>query len=212
MIQIKLIDISQTLNDSMVHYPGLKKFELSWRRDYRNGDMSLSEFSMANHVGTHIDSPYHFIVDGKKIRDLNLNRFYGLAQVIEIPPEQDSITVNLLKKYNLYSERILFKTVNSKHYLENDFKEDYVYISAKAAQYLAEQPIKLVGFDCFSIDKYKSETKVSHKILLSNNIIILEGINLNGVKQGDYQLICFPLKMDESEAAPCRAILVDNTN
>jgi arylformamidase len=43
--------------------------------------------------------------------------------------------------------------------------------------------------------------------LLGNEIWIIEGLNLTGVNAGNYNLICLPLKLKETEGSPVRAII-----
>ncbi|MDK2824731.1 MAG: arylformamidase [Clostridia bacterium] len=206
---MKIIDISQTLEEPMVYYPSVKKFEFKWARHYSKGDISsLSEISMGSHVGTHLDSPYHFIENGKNLNEMDLDIFYGKARVIEVPEEQDKITAEFLKTIGDLDERILFKTKNSRMYELKVFKEDYVYIDREAAAYIAQFPVKLVGIDYVSVDMYK-KSKEAHMILLSRGIALLENIVLNEVNDGLYKLVCFPIKVKDAEAALCRAVLIE---
>ena len=207
---MRIIDISQPLEDSMVYYPSLTSFKLNWLKYYSRGDnRSISEFCMASHIGAHIDSPYHYILSGKKLDELDLELFYGKARVIEVENEQ-KITAELLKKVGDLPERILFKTRNSQLYDKKSFTPDYVYIDSEAAKYISQFPVKLIGIDYLSIDKYQDTSKDAHKILLSKGIVLLEGIILTEVDEGDYQIVCFPIKIKGVEAAPCRAVLIDD--
>jgi arylformamidase len=206
---MKIIDISQALEEPMAYYPSLKKFEFKWARHYSKGDStSVSEISMASHVGTHLDSPYHFIENGKILSEMDLSIFYGKVKVIEVPEDKDRITADFLKTLGQLPERILFKTKNSKMYDIKEFREDYVYIDVDAAAYIAQFPVKLVGIDYVSVDVYK-KSKEAHITLLSRGIALLEGIVLNEVNAGVYKLACFPLKVKGAEGAPCRAVLIE---
>jgi len=88
------------------------------------------------------------------------------------------------------------------------FSSDYVYLTPEAARFCATKQIKLVGIDYITIDSFKSKEFLSHKILLENNIIILESINLKHVPAGSYTLFCLPLKIYNGEASPVRAVLL----
>ena len=208
---MKVIDISQTLEDTMICYPSLKRFELNWLRNYDKGDrVNLSQISLASHVGTHVDAPYHYIKEGKKLKDIDLEIFYGPVKVVEVPRDKRQIDIEFLKKIGEIPDRILFKTRNSELYGLNEFTEEYVYIEREAANYLAESSVCLIGIDYFSVDKYKSPGKEAHLALLSKDIVLLEGIILREVEEGSYLLACFPLKVKEGEAAPCRAVLIES--
>jgi arylformamidase len=87
--------------------------------------------------------------------------------------------------------------------------DDYVYISTEAARYLAEKVVRVIGLDYISIGSYKLESNVmeTHETLLSRGIWIIEGLNLSGVKAGNYELICLPIKLEKGDAGLARAIL-----
>jgi len=207
---MRIIDISQPIEDSMVYYSSLTSFKFNWLKHYSRGDnRSISEFCMASHIGAHIDSPYHYIPNGKKLDELDLEVFYGKARIIEVENEQ-KITAEFLKKVGDLPERILFKTRNSQLYNKKSFTPDYVYIDSEAAKYISQFPVKLIGIDYLSIDKYQDTSKDAHKILLSKGIVLLEGIILTEVDEGNYQIACFPIKIKGVEAAPCRAVLIDD--
>ena len=105
-------------------------------------------------------------------------------------------------------ERILFKTRNSDHCWDTDsFVEDFVYISATAAEYLAERQVRLVGVDYLSVGGFRADGVETHQALLQAGIWIIEGLNLKGVRPGRVQLVCLPLKIAGADGAPCRAVI-----
>ena len=116
-----------------------------------------------------------------------------------------------MEAYNIQpGERILFKTLNSSRVYQSDkFIEDYVFISTEAAHFLVEKRIRLVGLDFISIGSIKDNPNLveTHETLLKNGIYILEGIDLSGVKAGPHELICLPIKLENGDAGPARAIL-----
>ncbi|HJX13935.1 MAG TPA: cyclase family protein [Dehalococcoidales bacterium] len=179
--------------------------------DVERGDrVTMSQININSHNGTHIDSPLHFIKGGSSIDRMPLETSVGPARVIEIKDEA-SVKVKELEPYKIKAgERILFKTRNSaKAYRTNQFVEEYVYISTEAARYLAEKKVRLVGLDYISIGKYgeRENLTATHETLLRAGVYILEMINLDGVKPGDYELLCLPLRMENGDAGPARAIL-----
>ena len=204
---MKLIDISIKNFNGMSKYPSLEDYKHEVLKDYSLGDQySLSKIAMPMHIGTHVDAPYHFIEDGIKIQDIPLETFYGQCAVIEI--DAAVISQETLSKKKITGERILFKTNNST--LQNKGEEviNNVYIDKSGSEYLSKLGIKLIGIDYFSVDNINNKIKDAHKILLSKGVILLEGINLYGVDEGEYIISCFPLNVMNSEGSPCRAILI----
>ena len=108
-------------------------------------------------------------------------------------------------------ERILFKTRNSNFWNnpEEGFRTDYTHVDATAARQLVNSGVKLVGIDYLSIERFDTLQHETHHILLSNNVVVLEGLDLRKVAAGLYELICLPLKIagGSGDGAPARTIL-----
>ncbi|MBQ1977520.1 MAG: cyclase family protein [Ruminococcus sp.] len=157
-------------------------------------DYNLSEFSMCSHNSTHIDAPFHFDPDGAKIGDMRLSTFYGKCTVVTI---KGILTGEDMEKLLPYCKKRLI--------LHGDGE---AYISQSAAVVIADSPVVLVGTDGLSLSTAFDERRV-HLEFARKGIAILEGLDLKGIRDGEYTLCAFPLKLADSEAAPCRAILME---
>jgi hypothetical protein len=105
-------------------------------------------------------------------------------------------------------ERLLFKTHNSGRCWDTDaFVEDFVYISAAGARYLAERRVRLVGVDYLSVGGFRADGVETHRALLEAGIWIIEGLDLRRVRPGGVQLLCLPLKILGGDGAPARALV-----
>jgi arylformamidase len=203
------IDISITIKDKMIGWPG--ESEVNIRRDTNisSGDTAnLTHLDMSAHTGTHMDAPLHFIENGNDISKMPLSAVIGEARVLEIN-NVDVIEVKDLEEYNIKKdERILFKTKNSNlNWYDELFNEDFVHLSTKAAEYLAGLGVRTIGIDYLSISGYKKNEVRVHRAILEAGIWVIEGLNLTGVNPGKYELICLPLKILDGDGAPARAII-----
>lgn len=190
-----IYDISRSI-------PETKPFEGDPETNYNiinsidNGDMyNLSSFSMSSHTATHIDAPFHYDEEGKKIDEIRLAVFYGKCTVVE--------TDRILTGEDM--EKIVPKCRKRLLIRGNGMG----YIESSAAQIIADSDIVLVGCDSESIaapfDEYRT-----HRILAVNNKVVIENLNLEDISAGsDYTLSAFPIRLDGLEAAPCRAILFE---
>jgi len=206
------IDITVTLKPDMNYLkldpvpPNI--FRLS---DVDRGDkVTMSKLEIISHTGTHVDAPLHFIPGGSTITDMPLDATVGPARVIEIKDPQ-KIKIAELEQHNIREgERLLLKTRNSpKTYTSPRFVEDYVYLDSPAADYLVDKGIILFGLDNITIGHAKDGDNVGHvhRTLLGAGVYILEGLALDKVPPGDYELLCLPLLMYNGDAGPSRAIL-----
>jgi len=151
--------------------------------------------------------PYHFIEGGKKSDDFDLEHFFMKAIVIECrcPAIERKFLESVEIAENI--KAVLFKTNNYLLYRKKKFSKNYTYLDVNGAKFLVEKKIKLVGIDYLSIEKYGENEFPVHKILLGNNVLILEGLNLEHIKEGKYDLFAIPIKISGVEALPVRAFL-----
>lgn len=203
------IDASIPLRNAMVHWPSDPPIRIERLLDMERGDANnLSTISMSSHAGTHMDAPLHFIRQGIGIDKMPLDTTVGRVRVIEIH-DSESIKPEELASHRIRrGERILFKTRNSSCCWQTDtFVEDFVFISKEAACFLARRGVRVVGIDYLSVGGFKRDGVETHQILLEGGVWIIEGLDLSRVRQGKYDLICLPLRLDQGDGAPARAIL-----
>ena len=204
----KLIDVSVPLAAGMPSYPGNPEFELQpIKRIADGGSSNVSRLVMGTHSGTHVDAPKHFIDDGPGVDALPLDLLIGRARVIEIG-HRGGIGAKDLEAAGLREDiRVLLKTPNSRLWSSTTFHEDYAHVTDEGARYLVEQGVKLVGVDYLSVEQFKKPGAPAHHTLLSNGVIIIEGLNLAEAEPGMYEMYCLPLPVAGGDGAPARVVL-----
>ena len=191
---MKLYDISQEVFSCAV-YPGDPKPEKQTLSSTASGDLyNLTAFSMCAHNGTHVDAPFHFLGDGKTVEQLELNVFAGDCFVARHTGDVTAAD----------AESILAKAVGIRRILI----AGNVTVTAEAARVFAAADLCLLGNEGQSVGPENAPMEV-HKILLSRNIALLEGIVLTAVPEGRYFLSAAPLNLAGADGAPCRAYLID---
>lgn len=210
---MRIYDVSVPISARMPTYPGDPGVNIKQWLSLDKGDSAnVTSIDFGAHTGTHVDAPAHFIRDGSKLEAMNLETLMGEVQVIEMPDVVVEITKDHVD-HNLTSgaTRVLFKTRNSAFWSEESdtFHTDYTYISPGAAQRLVASGVRLVGIDYLSVEQFQSESFATHQELLSNGVIIIEGLDLRQIVAGSYELICLPLKLagGSGDGAPARVIL-----
>jgi arylformamidase len=202
------IDISVTIQDGMVHWPGDERVNLHRTSSINDGEeANVTAISMSAHTGTHIDAPLHFIKDGKDVTQIALDKLTGEANIFQIENEQ-AITLEVIKNFEINKgDRVLFKTKNSeKDWTMRPFNKNYIYLATDAAKYLKEKGVACIGIDYLSIAGEINGAEV-HKILLGAEICIIEGLNLKNIEPGFYEMICLPLKLKGADGAPARVVI-----
>jgi arylformamidase len=204
---MKLYDITMPITPNMPVYKGLeaKKPYLSTDRDFDTGTAYESRLEMNLHTGTHIDRPLHMIPGGETMGSLNLSQVITPCRVLDLSGVKDRITKEeLLKKEIPEGSFLLLKTRNS---YENLLESDYIYLERTGAEYLKERKVIGVGIDSLGIERNQPQHE-THIQLLGTGAVIMEGLRLKEIEEGEYLLSAAPLNVEGAEAAPVRAYLI----
>jgi len=206
----KIIDISVPLSPGLPVWTGENKVKITKKADMTKGDEANVTFlEMGSHTGTHIDAPLHFVNGGKTTAEIPLEKLIGDCLVVDCRGKE-AISAADLEALNIpeQTDKLLFKTDNSKMWdqPEHEFYLDYCALTTDAAQWVVDHRIHLVAIDYLSIQKYYDPND-THVILLSNEVVIVENVDLRFVEPGEYRLHCLPLKIKGVEGTLARAVL-----
>lgn len=193
---MKITDISRKFFSCDI-YPGDPAPEAERLTSIADGSTcNISAVHACTHTGTHADAPLHFIAEGKSIDDAELEAFIGPCTVLELPG--GVITGEYVDRYfPKKCKRLLIKGGGRAFFMDS------------SAQELASRGLMLIGTDSLSVG-CKGNEIAPHKAFLQNGVAILEGLDLGGVKAGEYFLFAPPVLYDGLEAAPVRAVLIED--
>ncbi|QIB90269.1 cyclase family protein [Methanosarcina mazei] len=228
----KIIDITVPISPSTPIFPGDPEPSIESAFTIEKDGCAVSRLILGSHTGTHVDAPSHILKDGLAVDDLNLENLIGQAVVLDFSFRNGALTDYILDKaYNHLKNTdhvsiLLLKTKPSFHYENNsrvsglqagesnkgiEFEEppeNSVYLDSGAAKWIVRNGFKTVGIDSFSVDNLSSENLSAHHILLSNNVNIVECLDMSSVEAGIYFFLCLPLKIEGCDGAPARALLI----
>lgn len=164
-----------------------------------------SRISLYSHAGTHVDAPYHMIADGYKTDDIPVHQMYGKCMVLDLTHIDDCIDLKDIRKYSFHKGGIVFlKTKNS---LEDSFNNQYIHLSPEAARYMVKMGVSVVGIDGLSIERDNPDHD-THLILLQNDVLVVEGLRLKEVSEGEYTAVIAPLPVVAADGSPARVLLI----
>ncbi len=210
----RAFDVSMEIAEDTPVYPGDPGVEIKPILSIDKGDpANVSLYSFGSHTGTHVDAPRHFVNSGKSVDELDLGLLVGEALVVDMSATAKEITRRDLEAHPEIrgQQKVLFKTKNSteERNLCAEFVEDYVALGPDAARYLVEIGVQTVGIDYLSVEPFQQEGHMTHRTLLENGLVPIEGLELAGIEPGLYLMACLPLKVHGGDGAPARTILIE---
>src|SRR6266536_2764060 len=181
---MKIHDVTLVLRPDMPVWPNEKGPEITPLRRLAKGDgANVSVVSFANHTGTHVDPPVHFIDGATTVDRLPLDALVGPCAVVAYEG----------------TEHIGASWLGG------------AGIDGSGADWLVARGVKCVGVDYLSVEPFGSGPAGHpvHKTLLRAGVVIIEGLDLSAVRPGRYDLVCGAIKLENGDGAPARVFLLE---
>ncbi|HKP15603.1 MAG TPA: cyclase family protein [Gemmatimonadaceae bacterium] len=205
-------DVSVPVRHGGLVYPGNPPISITAVQSIAQGDTAnVSRIDLGSHTGTHVDAPLHFMDGGAGVDELPLDVLVGPARLIAFGDEVMAVGEAELRRHDLRGvTRLLIKTRNSAWLASgsSEFHPDFTHVTPDGAEYLVSIGVRLVGVDYLSVEQFRSPHHKTHKTLLSNGVVIVEGLVLAEPPPGDYELYCLPILLAGLDGAPARAVLI----
>ncbi|VXC36960.1 Kynurenine formamidase [Pseudomonas sp. 8Z] len=200
-------DISPPLNTQTPTWPGDTPFheERVWTFGPQC-PVNVGRITLSPHTGAHADAPLHYSSDGLPIGEVALDLYMGPCRVIHCLHStalvQPGDVEHLLSDV---PERVLLRTYQQAPL--DHWDSNFTAVAPATIELLAAHGVRLIGIDTPSLDPEQSKTLDAHRCVARMNMAILEGIVLDAVPEGDYELIALPLRFSHLDASPVRAVL-----
>jgi len=201
-----LYDISPPISPALDVWPTDVPLTREVQADMHAGDgVTLSSIRATVHLGAHADAPSHYDPTGISIEQCDLENYLGLCQVIRTNvPRRTAITPSMLGE-PLRAPRVLLATGTYSD--PTAFNDDFAALSVELLDHLHTGSVRLIGIDTPSVDLFTDTNLPVHRQAAQHNILLLEGLSLQNVPAGIYELIALPLRLVGFDASPVRAVL-----
>ena len=201
-----IYDISPAIRSSLAIWPGDTPPSREILMEIAKGQsVTLSTLHTTVHLGAHADAPSHYGRDAPSIEHRDLHLYLGPCQVIHIHVGRGELVQPDQLPSIIDAPRILVRT--STFPAGDHFHEDFASLDPLLVDHCAAVGVRLIGIDTPSVDPFSSKDLPSHKAFLRHDMAILEGLVLDHVPEGLYELVALPLKLVGFDASPVRAIL-----
>lgn len=203
--QRRIWDISQALRPGVPVWPGDTAFVQAGTWGMVDGSpVNVSALTMSTHTGAHADAPLHYAAEAPDIASVDLAPYLGECLVVDARGARPLIQPEHLPDLS-GAERVLFRTFAV--FPHDEWAAETTAIAPETIDALAAAGVRLVGLDGPSIDPQTSKTMDAHLAVLRHDMRVLEGLVLDAVPAGRYELIALPLAIVGGDASPVRAVL-----
>ena len=203
----RLWDISPPVQPGSPVFPGDTPYQQHWTATIAPGcPVNVSTLTLSPHVGAHADAPLHYDPQGRAIGAVDLDPYLGACRVIHALAARPLVQwEHLAHAVHDLPPRVLVRTYARAPV--DRWDAALAGFAPETIARLADAGVRLVGIDTASIDPADSKTLESHQVVRQRGLRVLENLVLDGVPEGDYELIALPLKLMTADASPVRAVL-----
>jgi len=200
-------DISPAIGPGFPVFPGDTPFAQRWTWTLTaECPVNVSEITLSPHTGAHTDAPLHYASGGAAMADVPLDAYLGPCRVVHALANAPLVQPQHLESaLDGTPPRVLIRTAQRAAVQQWD--PDFTALAPQTIDLLHARGVKLVGIDTPSLDPADSKSLDSHHRVRTHRMAILEGLVLDDVPPGDYELIALPLKLAGCDASPVRAVL-----
>lgn len=203
----RIWDISQRIHGSIPRWPGEPAIALTRHAEIGpDCPVNVGAVSLPLHTGTHADAPLHYSNSGAASAECELEPYIGRCVVIHVTDPGNQVEIEDCDWSAIDGHtRVLIRTyANFPHdHWDSHFKA----VAPNVIERLASMGVQLIGVDTPSLDPETSKTMDAHHAVLAADMRIIEGLVLDDVEPGEYELVALPLKLAGADASPVRAIL-----
>ena len=167
--------------------------------------VDLSTLRTTVHLGAHADAPNHYGNGARAIDEQPLDLYWGPCEVMRVPGRREArVSIDDLPR-RPSSPRLLLATGTFEGF--ETFNEDFAGLEPTLVDHLNDCGVRLVGVDTPSVDLLEDKELLAHHRFLANDMAIVEGLALNEVPEGRYELAALPLRLVGFDGSPVRAVL-----
>lgn len=211
----RCLDLTHPVREGMPVFPGTEPPEIREACTFSEHGFRERRLALHSHTGTHIDAPSHMVADGISLDSYPASHFLGRARVLKVNPHQEKIDLEHLRQLAadlVMADYLLLASGWDRYWGAERYYRGFPVLTAEAAKWLLQFPLKGIGVDTISVDAMDSQDFPVHMTLLGENRVIVE--NLTGISciPGEWcDFLCMPLNIHEGDGAPVRAVAIIDT-
>ena len=213
--ETRLVDLSHLIEAGMTTYKGLPGPYICdyWSREdsaanYDDGSsFQIGRIDMVANTGTYLDAPFHRFADGADLAGLALEQLANLPGIVVRRPFENGLEVDVdaFGGLDVGGKAVLVHTGWDRHWGSDSYFDDHPFLTAAAANLLADGGAGLVGIDSHNIDDTRMRGRPVHTTLLGADVLICEHMtNLRALPDEGFRLTAAPPRIEGMGTFPVR--------
>ena len=205
------IDLTHPIYTDMPVIPGDAPPQMTEAWTLERDGCSVQEIRCANHVGTHVDAPLHFLARGKSVDQIPLAQLVGTAAILNFSGLESGARIRWRELEHALAQaghpsKVLIRTGWGRCFGSRQYFREFPALSSDAAQGLVETGIDLLGVDTPSPSQLDDPGQGIHKDLLGAEVVIVENLRRLDALGAFAEVFILPLLLRGASGAPCRAL------
>jgi arylformamidase len=216
---LEFIEVSHPIQPGMKTYPGLPEPSVHVVLDYNSSreryegkaEFFIASLHLCGNTGTYVDSPRHRYRSGADLAGIPLEAVAHVP-VLKVDArvrQGQSIGPDAFKGLRVDGRAVLINTGWSQFWGRETYFENNPFLTAEAAEFLAESGARFVGIDSLNIDDTHDPARPAHTILLGAGIPVCEHMtNLEALDAQGGFLHAVPIAWVGGASFPVRAYVI----
>jgi arylformamidase len=213
---MRLVDLSHTITDGLITYPGLPGPVISEHLSfddshgvYADGtEFSIGRIEMVSNTGTYLDTPGHRHRGGHDLSGLPLERCALLPALVVEGESMGATGLAAFEGLDVAGHAVLVRTGWDLHFGTEAYgAPEHPFLATEAAAWLADQGVALVGIDSVNIDATPPRgDRPVHTLMLERDVPVVEHLTgLSALPPTGARFTAVPPKVAGMSTFPVRA-------
>lgn len=209
---MEIVDLTQPINADTPTNATVPSFHLGRVKRHESSGLESDYMVTTTHIGTHVDSPYHFVEDGRDIGEIGLDELIRPTKKADLrdastPGEEIPLSVvkDALPEALEAGEYLCVNTGWSEQADADEYRTNNPYLADAVSEFIVESEARGIVTDTpiDSVDGHQN-----HSTMCGNDKVIVENVVNLSELPSTFTTYVAPIFLEAGDAAPARVFVV----
>lgn len=182
----------------------------------------MHNVAFLDHVGTHIEVPYHVVEEGNDLAAVPLEQLCGEGIILDLTAVEPgaNVTLSAIQKAaddagGIENGDIVFCRFDFDKHYDKPERPRAPSFTAEGIQWLVDQGMKMMGVDTGGIELPSSDPRApkqhNHHLLMDKGIPLIENLaHLDQLSKSRVTIFAFPVGIQKLDSFPLRVVALED--